>query len=117
MPNPNRGPFAEEGVWNDKPSITLKWRADSQYPFSMGIGKVRLVLACIEELKAFAAKHPDEGVGNRGRGRPAPPPASVGMPGHDAAPQADEIEWPGSAPAPAPAQPRPAPKPNDGPPC
>lgn len=78
MTNPNRGPFAEEGTYDGKPQITLKWRLDSQYPCSLGIGKVRLILACLPQLQAFAAKHPDEGIGNRGQGRPAaPPPARV----------------------------------------
>ena len=72
MTNPNRGPFADEGEYQGKPQITLKWRADSQYPCSLGIGKVRLILACLPALQAFAAKHPDEGIGNRGHGRPTP---------------------------------------------
>lgn len=79
MTNPNRGPFATEGEYQGKPSLTLKWRADSEYPFSFGPTKARLILACIEEIKAFVERHPEEGVGNRGRGwpaaqRPAPTP-------------------------------------------
>ena len=66
-----RGPIATEGIYDGKPSLTLSWRADSPYPFSFGVTKARLILACLAEIQAFADKHPDEGKGNRGRGRPA----------------------------------------------
>jgi hypothetical protein len=69
--NPNRGPFATEGQYQGKPSLTLKWRADSEYPFSFGLTKAQLILACIDEIKAFVERHPNESTGNRGRGRPA----------------------------------------------
>ena len=71
MTNPNRGPFATEGEYQGKPSLTLKWRADSEYPFSFGLTKAQLILACIDEIKAFVERHPNESTGNRGRGRPA----------------------------------------------
>jgi hypothetical protein len=69
--NPNRGPFATEGQYQGKPSLTLKWRADSEYPFSFGLTKAQLILASIDEIKAFVERHPNESTGNRGRGRPA----------------------------------------------
>lgn len=71
MPNDNRGPIATEGEYNGKPSLTLSWRADSPYPFSFGVTKARLILACLEQIKAFVAAHPEDGTGNRGKGRPA----------------------------------------------
>lgn len=78
MSTDNRGPIATEGTFNGKPSLTLSWRADSKYPFSFGVTKARLILACLDEIKAFVAAYPEEGTGNRGHGRPAaqrqPPP-------------------------------------------
>lgn len=70
MPNDNRGPFAIESEYQGKPTLTLKWRMDSEHPFSFGVTKARLILAMLEEIKEFAAKYPDEGRGAMGRGRP-----------------------------------------------
>jgi len=85
MPNPNRGPFATEGDFQGKPSLTLTWRADSQYPFSFGVTKARLIVACFEEIKAFADRHPEEGRGNMGQGRPATPRQQAAPPAPPAA--------------------------------
>ena len=65
MAGDNRKPIVELGDYQGKPSITLKWRADSQYPFSFGVTKAQLILACIDEIKAFVAAHPDQGGGGR----------------------------------------------------
>jgi len=94
--------IAEPGEFQGKPSLTLKWRADSAYPFSFGVTKARLILACLDQIKAFVAAHPQEGTGNRGQGRPAaqrqataPEPA----PGSGAT---GEIPWPEAQAQPAP---------------
>ena len=58
-------PIVTEGQYDGKPSLTLLWRADGKYPFSFGVTKARLILACISEIQAFVDKHPDESTGAR----------------------------------------------------
>ena len=50
----------EETLFQGKPSLTLKWREDSKYPFSFGLNNARLIVACMAEIQQFVKNHPQE---------------------------------------------------------
>lgn len=41
------------------PAITLKWKDDDKWPFSFGVGKAKLVLKHMVEIKAFVDQYDD----------------------------------------------------------
>ena len=70
MSGDSRKPITTPGEFQGKQTISLQWRADSP-PFSFGVTKAQLILACIDEIKAFVAANPREGGGGRNN-RPGP---------------------------------------------
>ena len=55
--------MSKESSFKGHPTICLD--ADSKYPFSFGLGKAKLILAHIEQIKAFVAKHDRPSGGDR----------------------------------------------------
>jgi len=51
-------PTVETGEFKGHPTITLG--ADGQYPFTFGLGKAKLILACLEEVQKFVADNTKE---------------------------------------------------------
>ena len=49
--------IVSEDVYKDKPIIVLKRSEDEKYPFSFGVAKAKSILECVDEIKAFVAKH------------------------------------------------------------
>lgn len=47
----------EETEFKGRPTITIRFDENDQYPFSFGIGKAKKVLGALEEIKAFIEKH------------------------------------------------------------
>jgi CO dehydrogenase nickel-insertion accessory protein CooC1 len=47
----------EESEYQGKPVLVIKNDENDKYPFSFGVGKAKKVLAAIEEIKSFVAKH------------------------------------------------------------
>ena len=51
-------PIATNGEYNGNKTIVLKWDENDKYPFSFGVGKARLILACIAEIQKFVDENP-----------------------------------------------------------
>lgn len=49
----------ERGEYKGKPLIIIKRDEDDKYPFSFGLGKARLILDNIEEIKKFVEENTD----------------------------------------------------------
>lgn len=49
----------ERSEYKGKPLIVIKRSEDDKYPFSFGLGKARLILENIEEIKKFVEENPD----------------------------------------------------------
>lgn len=49
--------IVEEGEYQGRPTLTLMDRHDSKYPFSFGLGKARMIVDAIDQIRAFVAKH------------------------------------------------------------
>ena len=49
--------LVEETEFKGRPTITIRFDENDQYPFSFGIGKAKKVLGALEEIKAFVEKH------------------------------------------------------------
>jgi len=47
----------EEKEYKGNPVLALKRNEDDRYPFTFGLPKARLILAAVEEIRAFVAKH------------------------------------------------------------
>ena len=50
-------PIIEEKEYKGNPVIALKRNEDDQYPFSFGLAKARLIIAAIDDIRAFVAKY------------------------------------------------------------
>jgi hypothetical protein len=48
--------FVEKGSYKGKPTLSIKKGADDRFPFSFGEMKARLLLAHIDDIKAFVAE-------------------------------------------------------------
>ncbi len=48
---------AREGEFKGKPVLGLYRNEGDKYPFQFGVAKAGLILAHVEEIKAFQAKH------------------------------------------------------------
>lgn len=48
---------AREGEFKGKPVLGLYRNEGDKYPFQFGVAKAGLILAHVEEIKAFLAKH------------------------------------------------------------
>jgi hypothetical protein len=50
---------ATEGEYKGSATLTIEWdgKEPDRYPFSIGIGKAKKVLAAHDEIKAFVEKH------------------------------------------------------------
>jgi hypothetical protein len=46
----------EESEYKGNPMIVLKRNPDDPYPFQFGLGKAKLMLEAVEEIKAWVAK-------------------------------------------------------------
>jgi len=46
-----------ESEYKGNPMIVIKSNAEDKFPFQFGVKKAKLVMAHIEEIKAFIAKH------------------------------------------------------------
>ena len=53
-------PIVTEEEYKGSQVIVLRRSEDDRYPFSFGLGKARLILAAIDEIKAFVEKHGGE---------------------------------------------------------
>lgn len=49
--------MVEKTEYKGRPIITIKRKEDDKYPFSFGVGKAKLILANIEEIKKFVAEN------------------------------------------------------------
>lgn len=47
----------ERSEYKGKPLIVIKRSEDDKYPFSFGVGKARLILENIEEIKKFVEEN------------------------------------------------------------
>jgi hypothetical protein len=47
----------ERSEYKGKPLIVIKRNEDDKYPFSFGVGKARLILENIEEIKKFVEEN------------------------------------------------------------
>ncbi len=52
--------ITKESTYQGKPTLELKWKEDSPYPFSFGVGKAKLILAAHEQIKAFVEAHKND---------------------------------------------------------
>jgi hypothetical protein len=52
--------LAIEKTYQGKPTLELKWKEDSPYPFNFGVGKAKLILASIPAIQAFVDRHKDD---------------------------------------------------------
>ncbi|MEK6645242.1 MAG: hypothetical protein AABY84_00995 [Candidatus Firestonebacteria bacterium] len=52
----------EKGEYKGNPLIIIKRSEDDKYPFSFGVGKAKLILENIEEIKKFVEEN--AGTGN-----------------------------------------------------
>ena len=59
----------EESEYKGNPMIVLKRNADDPYPFQFGLGKAKLLLEAVEEIKAWVAKT-EAGKAAKGEGKP-----------------------------------------------
>lgn len=50
----------EEGMYEGKPVLTLKRKADDKYGFTFGFGKAKMVLEAIEDVKKFVEKQENQ---------------------------------------------------------
>ena len=57
MAEENTGNIVERGEYKGKPLLILKGSEDDKYPFSFGLGKARLILDNIEEIKKFVEEN------------------------------------------------------------
>ena len=48
---------ATKDKFKGNPIITLRWDESSKFPFSFGIGKAKLILKHIDEIKQFVAEN------------------------------------------------------------
>ena len=46
-----------ESEYKGNPMIVIKNNAEDKFPFQFGVKKAKLVLAHVEDIKAFVAKH------------------------------------------------------------
>jgi len=46
-----------ESEYKGNPMIVIKSQPDDKFPFQFGVKKAKLVIAHIEDIKAFIAKH------------------------------------------------------------
>ena len=53
-------PIIEEQGYKGNPVIVLKRDEYDRYPFSFGLSKARLILASLDGIRAFVAKHEDK---------------------------------------------------------
>lgn len=63
----------EEGVFKDKPVLTLKNDENDRYPFTFGLSKARKILEAFDAVKAFVEKNDadDEAYPAAGEAAPA----------------------------------------------
>jgi len=54
---PQKESRAREAEFKGKPVLGLYRREGDKYPFQFGTAKASLILAHVEEIKAFCAKH------------------------------------------------------------
>jgi len=47
----------ETNEYKGQPVLVLKRNENDKYPFSFGLGKARMILESIEDIKAFVAKY------------------------------------------------------------
>ena len=55
MADENKAYIVERGEYKGKPLLVIKRDEEDKYPFSFGLGKARMILENIEEIKKFVA--------------------------------------------------------------
>lgn len=48
---------AEKSEYNGKPILILKRNPEDRFPFSFGLGKARLIMEHLEEIKKFVEEN------------------------------------------------------------
>jgi hypothetical protein len=48
----------ERSEWKGSKTLVIKKTPDDKYPFSFGLGKARLIVEHIEEIKKFVEENP-----------------------------------------------------------
>jgi hypothetical protein len=46
-----------ESEYNGSPLLVIKVMSDDKFPFKFGVKKAKLILAHVEEIKKFVARH------------------------------------------------------------
>jgi hypothetical protein len=49
------GLSVERGEYSGKPTLSIRRGGNDKFPFSFGVGKAKMILACLDEIKAFVA--------------------------------------------------------------
>jgi len=52
--------MVEKSEYKGKPVLVIKRSEDDKYPFAFGLGKARLILENLEEIKKFVAESSKE---------------------------------------------------------
>lgn len=43
------------GEYSGKPTLSIRRGGNDKFPFSFGVGKAKMILACLDEIKSFVA--------------------------------------------------------------
>jgi len=57
--------MVERGEFKGKPLLIIKRKEDDLYPFSFGLGKAKLIIENIEEIKKFIEENSDSSLKKR----------------------------------------------------
>lgn len=57
MDEEKQGNIVERGEYKGKPLLVIKRSEEDKYPFSFGLGKAKLILENIEEIKKFVEEN------------------------------------------------------------
>lgn len=49
--------IVNKSEYKGHPMLELKWSEVDQYPFRFGLGKAKLLLACLDEIEEFVAEN------------------------------------------------------------
>ncbi len=49
--------ISEIGEYKGSPTITLKAKEDDKYPFTFGVGKAKLIVEHIDDIRDFLEQH------------------------------------------------------------
>ncbi len=57
MSDEKAGYIVERGEYKGRPLLVIKRDENDKYPFSFGVGKAKLILGNLEEIKKFVEEH------------------------------------------------------------